>query len=104
LPRRLEIACPVCQSPAKVIETRPTGVNAVYRRKECEKGHRFSTYEKVETEDFSKDVELATAANARAINALANRLHNLELSVDSLHSERAALAVEKQKLGFPNLT
>lgn len=57
-------ACPECGSPSKrVVDSRPKGIG-IRRRRECEKGHRFTTHERV-IEDYDRiqrkqnEVELA---------------------------------------------
>lgn len=37
--------CKVCGAPTRVLETRESENHTTLRRRECERGHRFTTYE-----------------------------------------------------------
>jgi hypothetical protein len=62
----LALRCPVCRAGTRVINSRgrETG-DEIYRRRECEKGHRFSTEEKAfDPRDYPSDAALVTKAHA----------------------------------------
>ena len=50
--------CPHCGSPSRVVDSRHKD-NAIRRRRECENGHRFRTYETIDTRVFKYDLPRA---------------------------------------------
>ena len=39
------ILCPICGTPTSVVNSRPTKLNSIRRRRSCLSGHRFTTTE-----------------------------------------------------------
>jgi transcriptional repressor NrdR len=46
------VNCPRCDAPSRTLETRRVPDGAVRRRRECSKGHRFTTYERAVPEEL----------------------------------------------------
>lgn len=46
----MSLACPQCSAPSRVIDSREQPGGAIYRRRLCTSGHRWSTYELHEVE------------------------------------------------------
>jgi len=91
------VTCPRCESPSKTLETRRVPDGAVRRRRECSKGHRFTTYERAVPETlevikrdgkrqpFDRDKLLASLNRAAHKRALDPR--KLVLLVDGVEGE-----------------
>jgi transcriptional regulator NrdR family protein len=65
------IYCPTCESSTKVYDVR-----GIKRRRECTLGHRFTTYETVETETQYRGMVLVNKKEYQAFLAVMNAAKN----------------------------
>jgi hypothetical protein len=80
--------CPECKRDASgfVIDSRPTRSNAIRRRRRCECGFRFTTYEMIaeEIDDLRQQVAQAEETAEAAIRFAATRSKGIDLCSSSL--------------------
>ena len=52
-----KMACPVCGLPStQTYDTRQSQFNEIKRRRKCDAGHKFTTYESIDRVDASEEI------------------------------------------------
>jgi transcriptional repressor NrdR len=91
------VNCPRCDAPSKTLETRRVPDGAVRRRRECSKGHRFSTYERAVPETLEvikRDGSRQPFDREKLLGALIRASHKRD--VDPRRLEEIAERVERE--------
>jgi transcriptional repressor NrdR len=95
------MTCPRCQSPTRVLESRPSEAGAATRRRrECAScGHRFTTFERRERTELAvrkRGGERQRFDRNKLRAALLRSTHKRQVSADDVEAlvERIAIAIE----------
>ena len=95
------MTCPRCQSPTRVVESRPSEAGAATRRRrECAScGHRFTTFERRERTELAvrkRDGERQWFDPNKLRAALLRSTHKRQVSADDVEAlvERIAVTIE----------
>jgi transcriptional repressor NrdR len=93
--------CPLCQSPTRVLESRPADAGAATRRRrECTAcGHRFTTFERRDTPPLSvrkRDGERQRFDRNKLRAALLRSTHKRQVDADDVEAlvDRVAIEIE----------
>jgi transcriptional repressor NrdR len=91
------VNCPRCDAPSKTLETRRVPDGSLRRRRECSKGHRFTTYERAVPETLEvikRDGSRQPFDREKLLGALVRASHKRD--VDPRRLEEIAERVERE--------